>query len=218
MTTLGTPHAGSPLADLQLAAVGGAMIGGVAVGSLGLFGLSPGGGSTLDLTTFVGLGFNPPLPSGADYRMIAADADADHDLMIRSAPVDEYAPARSEQAMLASLFAGDAAGTDALVTGVYRFLLTTQSVIPVPVPVPIPFLPATTGIIVLPIAGPTPMPNDLLVRSDSALGAPAPFVPALGSPAASILPFDHAGVAGTAVGATIVPLVIATDRLRGDLR
>jgi hypothetical protein len=58
------------------------------------------------------------------------------------------------------------------------------------------------------------MPNDLLVRSDSALGAPAPFVPALGSP----VPFDHAGVAGTAVGAAIVPLVIATDRLRGDLR
>jgi hypothetical protein len=183
------------------------------VGATALFGLSPGGGSTLDLTTFAGLAFNPPLPTGADYQMIAADADADRDLTIRSAPVDEYAPARSEQAMLASLFAGDAPGTDALVTGVYRFLLTTQTVIPIPVPVPIPFLPGATGMIALPIAGPTPMPNDLLVRSDSALGAPAPFVPALGSP----VPFDHAGVAGTAVGAAIVPLVIATDRLRGDL-
>jgi hypothetical protein len=214
MTTLGTPHRGSPLADLQLAVAGGAMIGGLPVGATALFGLSPGGGSTLDLTTFAGLAFNPPLPTGADYQMIAADADADRDLTIRSAPVDEYAPARSEQAMLASLFAGDAPGTDALVTGVYRFLLTTQTVIPIPVPVPIPFLPGATGMIALPIAGPTPMPNDLLVRSDSALGAPAPFVPALGSP----VPFDHAGVAGTAVGAAIVPLVIATDRLRGDLR
>ena len=215
LTTLGTPHRGSPLADLKLAAAGGAMWGGVPVGSLFLFGLSPGGGSTLDLTTFAGLAFNPPLPTGADYQMIAADADAVRDLMILSAPVDEYAPARSEQPTLAAVFASSPPAADALATGVYRFLLTTQSVVPVPVLVPIPFVPgASTGLIPLPIAGPTPMPNDLLVRSDSALGAPAPFVPGLGS----VVPFDHAGLGGPAVGGEIVLLVRATDRLRGDLR
>jgi hypothetical protein len=70
---------GSPLADLKVAAGGGAMIGGIPVGSLALFGLSPGGGSTLDLTTFAGLAFQPPLPTSADYQMVAADADAVRD-------------------------------------------------------------------------------------------------------------------------------------------
>lgn len=214
MTTLGTPHLGSPLADLKLAAAGGVLIGAIPVGSMALFGLSPGGASTLDLTTYAGLAFNPPLPTGADYQMIAADADADRDRMIRSAPVDEYAPARSEQADLAATFARNPAEADALVSQVHGFLLTTQSVIAVPVPVPIPFVPLpATGLIVLPLYGPTPMPNDLLVRSDSALGAPAPFVRA-----ASVLPFDHAGLGGPAAGGEIVLLVRATDRLRGDLR
>jgi hypothetical protein len=209
LTTLGTPHRGSPLADLEVATVGGAMVGGVPLGSLALFGLSPGGRSILDLTTFAGLGFNPPLPTGADYQMIAGDADTDSDLMIRSAPVDEYAPARSEQAMLASLFASDPPAADALVTDVYRFLRGTAVVVALPVPV----VPGVTGLLPLPIPGPT-MPNDLLVRSDSALGAPAPFVPA----PRSVVPFDHAGIAGPSVGADLVPLVIATDTLRGDLR
>jgi hypothetical protein len=56
--------------------------------------------------------------------------------MILSAPVDEYAPARSEQPTLAAVFASSPPAADTLVTGVYRFLLTTQSVIALPVPVP----------------------------------------------------------------------------------
>ena len=224
VTTLGTPHRGSPLADLQLALAAGAIgVGGIPVTTLGGLGVSPASGASLDLSTFANASFNPPLPPAADYRMIAADADLLlPDRLILGAPIDEYAPARSEQPFLAALFASEMSSTgvtpvsDGIVTTSYNFLFMTHSVVVVPVilPLPIPFLPPgllTVSGVAFPLPG-VPGPNDLLVRSDSALGGPPPFVPA------GLLPGDHAAVGGTAVGAAIVPLVIATDLSRGDLK
>ncbi|MET0556706.1 MAG: choice-of-anchor D domain-containing protein [Vicinamibacteria bacterium] len=214
VTTLGTPHRGSPLADLAVAVGGGLMVGSAPAGPA-LFAARP---SMLDLTTFAGAFFDPPLPSGADYATIAADVDADANGVVTSVPTDEYAAARSEHAVLASLFAFDPAMADALANDVHSFLRSTRAVIGVPLPVPvptgIPFLPPVTTVLVLPLPGP-PTANDLLVRTDSANGAPAPFVPASGT---SLFLADHAGVASRSVGFSLVPLVRDTDRRRGDLR
>ena len=184
---------------------------------LGALGISPAGGASLDLSTFANASFNPPLPPAADYRMIAADPDVIRDRLIVGSPIDEYAPARSEQPFLAALFAAEMAATlrtpasDAIVTTLYNFLFMTRSVVVVPVTLPLPIPLLTVSAVAFPIPG-VPMFNDLLVRADSALGGPPPFV------SAGLRPGDHASVGGTAVGAAIVPLVIATDLSRGDLK
>ena len=217
-TTLATPHRGSPLADLQMAIAGSVIsFGGVPLPTLPALGIPVASAATPDLTTWANLSFDPPLPSGVDYRMLASDVDADGDALIVSAPVDEYAPLRAEAGLPAGF------GTDVLATTVHAFLSTTRSVVTVPLPAPVPVsLPIIGPVLALwrlPVAIPGPgSPNDLLVRADSALGAPPPFASAFGSPAASTLVGDHAAMGGPGAGAALVPLVIATDRATGDLR
>lgn len=214
LTTLGTPHRGTPLADLGVAVSSGLMIGTVSLGAP-FVASRP---SLLDLTTLAGAAFNPRLPTGVDYSTIAADLDGNADGVVTSAPTDEYAPARSESPMLATFFAIDPVLTDGLVNDVHRFLTSTRVVIGVPTPIPvptgIPFLPVLSTVLPVSLTGP-PTANDLLVRTDSANGAPAPFLPA---PGTSLVFADHAGLASRSVGFAVVPLVIASDRARGDLR
>lgn len=218
VTTLATPHRGSPLADLQMAIAGSVIsFGGVPLPTLPALGIPVASAATPDLTTWANLSFDPPLPSGVDYRMLASDVDADGDSFIVSAPVDEYAPLRAEAGLPAGF------GTDVLATTVHAFLSTTQSVITVPLPAPVPVsLPIVGPVLALwrlPVAIPgLGSPNDLLVRADSALGAPPPFVPAFGSAAASTLVGDHAAMGGPGAGVALVPLLLATDTVRGDLR
>ena len=240
LTTLSTPHRGSALADLEIA---------VDATSVGLFGLNVanlkslglGTPDTVDLTTFSNASFNPPLPSGADYRMLGADADLNGNGVIESAPVDEYLAARGENGTLAAIFAsppiviGGQTITgpqiaDTLVTTAYQILFKVSAVtvtkiaIPLPLPPfpPIPGLEFIPPLVIITVTVPTPIPgpaspNDILVTTRSALGAPAPFV----SPFA---PFigptgrEHASVANGGVAGAVIPLLITTDVTRGDLK
>jgi hypothetical protein len=170
-----------------------------------------------NLSTPFASGFNPPLPSGADYQAIGADADRLFDGAILSFPVDEYAGARVETAALATIFAASPPAADGLVTAVYTFMRHTMivglTVIPVPLPIPPFFIPLTVP---LPIPNFVPARNDLLVNMGSALGAPAPFVAsgAFFGPVGR----DHASIADGPMGAFVLPLLVATDTARGDLR
>jgi pimeloyl-ACP methyl ester carboxylesterase len=158
LTTLSTPHRGSALADLEIA---------VDATSVGLFGLTVanlkslglGTPDTVDLTTFSNASFNPPLPSGADYRMLGADGDLNGNGMIQSAPVDEYLAARGENGTLAGIFAsppiviGGLTITgpqiaDALVTTAYQILFNVSSVTvtKIAIPLPLPPFPPIPGL------------------------------------------------------------------------
>jgi hypothetical protein len=223
VTTLATPHLGSAGADLLLAIdATGVGVGGLTLTSLSALGLRASDAASLDLSTSVASGFNPPLPPAADYRMLGGNVDRNASFTVESFPVDEYAAARSEQAFLATMFAtemmatGRAFVTDGLVTFLYRFLFLTHSVkvLPVPVFLEIPFLPpgliSITPIFLVPGL---PAPNDLLVTIQSATGAPPPFVAPFGTFGA-----DHASIASPAIGASLVPFLITTDLTRGDLK
>jgi hypothetical protein len=215
LTTLSTPHAGSPLADASLAVnATGIGVPGLPLASLSFLGL--GGPAMSNLTTSFTAGFNPPLPAGADYRSVGADADRRLDGLILSSPVDEYAAARVETPALASIFASSPAAADALVTAVYHFMRNTAMVrvtlVFIPIPFPPFFIPVTVP---LPIPNLVPAPNDLLVSLRSALGAPSPFVPALAFTGTGGR--DHADIANGGVGAAVLPLLISTDLTRGDL-
>lgn len=230
LTTLSTPHRGSALADLSMA---------IDATSVGLFGIQLISGflnvSDLgipDLTTFSTAGFNPPLPSNVDYLMVGADMDRNGDGLIRSAPVDEYAGARTENLTLRTLFGAPPMTVggltitgpqlaDELSTALYEFLRNTRrvdvrmSAIGVPLPIP-PFFVVVTVTHAVPIPG-APAPNDILVTAASATGAPGPFGPSMtfGGPAAGR---DHGSIADGGVGTTIIPFLAAADRARGGLR
>jgi hypothetical protein len=217
LTTLSTPHRGSPLADAA-AAVNATGIGvpGLPIASLGFLGV--GGPAIPNLTSAFTAGFNPPLPPAADYRALGADADRFLDGLIRSgSPIDEYAAARSENGAVAAVFAANPAAADALVTAVYHFMRNTATVQVVLVFVPIPFPPFFVPVTLpLPLPNFIPAPNDLLVSVRSALGAPPPFVPA--AVFAGAAGRDHADIANRATGTTVLPLLITTDLVRGDLK
>jgi hypothetical protein len=212
LTTLATPHLGSPPADLQMAIAGSQVVaGGFVTPSLGALGVPIAGAATPDLTTWASDSFNPPLPPGADYRTLAFSADAFPDGLILRFPTDEYAPARAELGLAGSVL------TDLLATSFHAFLFGTQRVatlpVPMPVPLPVPIVGPLVGLTRTPLLIPGPPSfNDLLVRGDSALLAPAPFVPAgafLG---------DHAAMSGPVGAGGVLPGLIITDGTRGDLR
>ncbi len=230
VTTLSTPHLGSAGADLLLA-LGSASIGlaGLPVSSLMALGLSPADAASPDLSTSSAASFNPPLPLAVDYRMLGGGADGNGDMLILSLPVDEYASARREQTTLAMLWTtemlaqGNPRHVDGLVTALYQFLANTSTVTVVAIPVGVPLLaliplvpPELAMLLTINAIVPSPAlfsPDDLLVTTRSAMGAPVPFTAPL--PAFTA---DHASIASPAIGAAIIPFLVTSDTLRGGLK
>jgi hypothetical protein len=216
LTTLSTPHLGSPLADAIVAL----RATGIAIAGLGASSLSfiPVGPSIPDMTTTSAAAFNPTLPGGADYRMLGADGDSNANGKIDSfttSAVDEWAEARIERPALAAIFAASPTVADGLATEVYKFMRTTSAVRVVTTTIGVG--PFTVATITTPLAVAGGGPNDLLVGVSSATGAKAPF---------TVFPFsfaggtgrDHAGVTDSFVGATVLPFLQATEATRGDFK
>jgi hypothetical protein len=216
-TTLSTPHQGTAAADLQ-AALQATSIEGMPVSALRALGFVVGNPAVLDLTTFAApaLELASPLPGGVDYRSVGGDADLNSNGLIQFRPVpDEYIAERSEQPLLAAMFAVNPPATDVAVTSVYHFMFATRTVVVAPITLPLPVPPFFVVVTIpAPVPGP-PSLNDLLVTTPSALGS-SPFspVPAL----IGTRGVDHASVASPRAGAAIIPLLRASDILRGGLR
>jgi hypothetical protein len=208
VTTLSTPHRGSALADLALSLAATGLLNGLTYGDIISLGFPA---AYADLTTVAGATFNPPLPPAADYRTIGADADLNGDLLILSTPVDEYAAARME----------GAPASDGVVTATYRFLRFTRAVaakvsvapVPCPPPCPVPFIPV---LVTQPVPIPGGGPNDLLVSTASAMPLLPPFV-AAAPPFSGPGGREHASVANAGVAGIVIPLILASERARGDL-
>lgn len=241
LTTLSTPHLGSALADLSIAtdATGVALFG-FSLGTLRSLGLSATDMAIPNLTTFFTSVFNPPLPTAADYRMLGGDTDLNGDGSIVNVPVDEYLAARSEPpppppSTLAGIFAippttfggftitgpqlanGLATLIHGILSNVSRFTVGSTTVV-----IPLPFIPFPVVVTIthpVPVLTTAPAPNDLLVTIGSANGGPAPFVSAV-APLTFTLAAgrDHASIANAGVAAFVIPLLITTDLVRGDLK
>ena len=216
LTTLSTPHNGSALADAA-EAVRATGLGVPGVSLVNLSFISFGAGIP-NLTTSFTAGFNPPLPTGADYRTLAGDTDTDGNGFITGGELpgipDEYAAARAEGG-LNTLFATNPLAVDALVTATYQFMHNVSSVTTVTIPVGIPVFPFIITV-TLPLPLPGGGPNDLLVNVFSAHPGRAPFTGvATFSGAAGR---DHASMANAASAATVLPFLITTDTTRGDLK
>jgi hypothetical protein len=217
-TTLATPHQGTAAADLQAALQATFFVQGLPVAALGALGFAAGNPAVLDLTTSAAPALEQtfPLPAGVDYRSVGGDADLNSNLLIQSRPFrDEYAAERREQPLLAAMFAVNGPATDIVVTSDYQFMFATRAVVVAPIVIPAPFPPFFLVVTVpAPVPG-IPSLNDLVVTTPSALGS-SPFVALPAFTRASGV--DHASVAGILVGATIIPLLRASDILRGGLR
>ena len=240
LTTLSTPHRGSALADL-LVAIDATSVGlfGFTVANLKSLGLATP--DIVDLTTFSAGAFNPPLPSGTDYRMLGADADLNGNGVIDSAPVDEYLAARGENATLAGIFGRAGHNhrgnhyhgtTKGRCHRYHRIPDSAQcsnrgrrQCDPFPFPdrrYPyrtrvLPPLVIVTASVPSPIFGPA-APNDLLVTIGSAIGAPAPPFIVPFTPFTGAAGREHASIANAGVATLIIPFLITTDVTRGDLK
>jgi len=215
-TTLSTPHQGTAAADLQVA-LAATSVEGLPVGALLALGFGLVNPAALDLTTIAapGLEIASPLPTGVDYRSVGGDADRNSNFLIQSRPLpDEYIAERSEQPLLAAMFAASPFSTDIAVTAFYQFMFNTRTVVVAPIVLPVPFPPFFLVVTVpAPVPG-IPSPNDLQVTMPSALISSS-FVPLAFTGASAV---DHASVAGPVVGAAIIPLLRTSDTTRGGLR
>lgn len=216
LTTLSTPHRGSPGADFLVAQQQAAFIEGGGLGNDLLSRVMGVDAGTPDLTTWSTAAFNaenaPLLPPEITYRAVGADADQNGNGLIDFLLPDEFAGSRLENTELRTVFQENPFLASLLITAPYRLIRAYAGVAVEERDVIV--LGQRVSTYTVGVAIPGGQPNDTLVPITSAAGPGFTFLP----PFVGSEGRDHGSIADAGIAATVVPLLRATEQAVGDFR
>jgi triacylglycerol esterase/lipase EstA (alpha/beta hydrolase family) len=202
LSTLSTPHTGSPGADVLMAIFLGHSIQGLSPVQQGLSGLMGIDSGTPDLTTWAMTSFNqtnvPALPPEIDYRAVGADVDRNG-----SGTIDldqEFHTSIFESETIRRIYQNNVALATLVMNEDYQLLRSVESV--------------TISAGGQAVANPAVNPNDTLVPIRNASTPPFALVRTFTGAEGR----DHAAIANRGVASVIVPFLRATEQAKGDFR